>query len=72
MRCSPSTAPRDDAGRKLPPMLALSEAWSVSISLIVVFGIVFPALVTGLIAFAVAQGLAERRENLRRRSGHDT
>jgi hypothetical protein len=52
-------------------MIALSEAWSVSISLIVVFGIVFPALVTGLLAFAVAQALAERRENLRRRHGHD-
>jgi hypothetical protein len=53
-------------------LLALSEAWKVSIALIVVFGIVFPALVTGLIAFAVGQGLAERRENVRRRHGHET
>jgi hypothetical protein len=52
-------------------LLALSEAWKVSIALIVIFGIVFPGLVTGLIAFAAAQALAERRENLRRRHGHD-
>ena len=52
-------------------VLALSEAWSFSIALIVVFGVMFPALVTGLIAFAVAQAAAERRENERRRTGHD-
>ena len=50
-------------------VLALSEAWSFSIALIFIFGIVFPALVTGLIAFAAAQGLAERRENEERRAG---
>jgi F0F1-type ATP synthase membrane subunit c/vacuolar-type H+-ATPase subunit K len=49
-------------------LLALSEAWSASIALIVVFGIVFPALATGLIAFAAAQALAERRENAERRN----
>jgi hypothetical protein len=52
-------------------LVALSEAWTASIALIVVFGIVFPALATGLIVFAVAQALAERQENLRRRHGHD-
>jgi hypothetical protein len=52
-------------------MLALSEAWQVSIALIVVFGIVFPALAGGLIAFAAAQAAAERQENQRRRAGHD-
>ena len=51
-------------------LVALSEAWSFSIGLIAVFGVIFPALVTGLIAFAVAQGMAERRENNERRSGH--
>jgi preprotein translocase subunit SecF len=51
-------------------LVALSEAWTASIALIVVFGIVFPALATGLIAFAIAQALAERQENLRRRHGH--
>jgi F0F1-type ATP synthase membrane subunit c/vacuolar-type H+-ATPase subunit K len=49
---------------------ALSAAWSFSIALIVIFGIVFPALATGLIAFAVAQAIAERRENFERRQGH--
>ncbi len=49
-------------------MFALS-AWSVSIALIAVFGVLFPALVTGLIAFAVAQGLAERQQNHERRAG---
>jgi hypothetical protein len=50
-------------------VLALSEAWSYSIALIVIFGVVFPALATGLIVFAIAQGLAERRENAERRAG---
>ena len=49
-------------------MFALS-AWSVSIALIAVFGVLFPALVTGLIAFAVAQGIAERQQNNERRTG---
>jgi hypothetical protein len=51
-------------------MVALSEAWSFSIALIVVFGVAFPALVTGLIAFAAAQAMAERQENVERRQGH--
>jgi hypothetical protein len=56
--------------RTLPVMLvALSEAWKVSIALIGLFGVVFPALVTGLIIFAVAQAMAERQQNLERRSG---
>ena len=48
-------------------LLALSDAWKANIALIVVFGVIFPALVTGLIAFAIAQAMAERRENLARR-----
>jgi F0F1-type ATP synthase membrane subunit c/vacuolar-type H+-ATPase subunit K len=51
-------------------VMLLSEAWTVSIALIVVFGIVFPALATGLIAFAAAQAMAERRENNERRAAH--
>jgi len=50
-------------------LVALSEAWKVSIALIGLFGVVFPALVTGLIIFAVAQAMAERQQNLERRSG---
>jgi hypothetical protein len=49
-------------------LIALSEAWKVSIALIGLFGVVFPALVTGLIIFAVAQAAAERQQNLERRS----
>jgi uncharacterized protein (DUF58 family) len=51
-------------------VVALSYAWTVSIALIAIFGIVFPALVTGLIAFAAAQAAAERRENNERRASH--
>jgi K+-transporting ATPase c subunit len=53
-------------------MVALSEAWSFSIALIAIFGVVFPALVTGLIAFAAAQAMAERKQNLERRQGHSS
>jgi hypothetical protein len=49
---------------------ALSEAWSFSIALIVIFGIVFPALAGGLIAFAAAQAAVERRQNAERRAAH--
>ena len=50
-------------------LVALSEAWKVSIALIGLFGVVFPALVTGLIIFAAAQAMAERQQNLDRRHG---
>ena len=50
-------------------LFALSEAWKVTIALIGLFGVVFPALVTGLIIFAVAQAMAERQQNLERRHG---
>jgi F0F1-type ATP synthase membrane subunit c/vacuolar-type H+-ATPase subunit K len=49
-------------------LIALSDAWKATIALIAVFGVVFPALATGLIAFAIAQAMAERRENLARRT----
>jgi F0F1-type ATP synthase membrane subunit c/vacuolar-type H+-ATPase subunit K len=49
-------------------LIALSDAWKASIALIAVFGIIFPALVTGLIVFAAAQAAAEREENLERRA----
>jgi hypothetical protein len=51
-------------------LIALSYAWKVTIALVALFGIVFPALVTGLIAFAAAQMVAERKHNLERRHGH--
>ena len=49
-------------------LIALSEAWKASIALIAVFGVIVPALATGLIAFAIAQAAAERQENLERRN----
>lgn len=47
-------------------LIALSDAWKASLALIAVFGVIFPALVTGLIVFAVAQAFGERQENLAR------
>jgi Na+/pantothenate symporter len=39
------------------------SAWSATFGLVVVFFIIFPALVQGLIAFAVAQAMGEHAEN---------
>jgi hypothetical protein len=49
-------------------LFALDDAAKATIALIAVFGVVFPALVTGLLIFAVAQAAAERQENLERRA----
>ena len=49
-------------------LVALSDAWTFSLGLIFIFGVLFPALVTGLIIFAVAQSLGERQENEARRN----
>lgn len=48
-------------------LFALDAAAKATIALIAVFGVVFPALAGGLIAFAIAQAAAERQENLARR-----
>jgi hypothetical protein len=48
-------------------IIALSEAWKTDLALIGIFGVLFPALVTGLIVFAAAQSMAERAENVRDR-----
>jgi multisubunit Na+/H+ antiporter MnhG subunit len=59
------------AARKLGAMLelfALDDAAKATIALVAVFGVVFPALAGGLIAFAIAQAAAERQENQERRS----
>jgi hypothetical protein len=50
-------------------VMALSEAWQTTIALVGLFGVLFPALVTGLIIFAAAQAMAERQQNLERRHG---
>jgi hypothetical protein len=44
-------------------VLALSEAAKTTITFIAIWFVGFPAIVTGLIAFAVAQALSEAREN---------
>jgi hypothetical protein len=44
-------------------ILALT-AWKATFGLVIVFFVIFPILVQGLIAFAVAQALGEREENL--------
>jgi len=49
-------------------LIALSEAAKTNITIIALWVVLFPALVTGLIAFAVAQAVAERSENLERRN----
>lgn len=46
-------------------VLAASYAFWVDVGLIGVFFVLFPALVTGLVAFAAVQAMAERRENQR-------
>jgi Na+/pantothenate symporter len=38
-------------------------AWAATFGLVVVFFVIFPALVTGLIAFTIAQVFGERGEN---------
>lgn len=49
-------------------LFALDAAAKATIALIAVFGVIFPALATGLIAFAAAQAAAERQENIARRA----
>jgi site-specific recombinase len=48
-------------------IIAMSEAVKTDLALIGIFGILFPALVTGLIVFAAAQSMAERAENVKAR-----
>jgi len=48
-------------------IIALSEAVKTDLGLIAIFGVLFPALVTGLLVFAAAQSMAERADNLARR-----
>ena len=45
-------------------IFALSKAESVTIVNLVIWGVVFPALVTGLIAFAVIRAIGERQDNV--------
>ena len=49
-------------------LFALDDAAKATIALIGVFGVLFPAIVTGLIIFAAAQAAAEHQENIARRA----
>jgi hypothetical protein len=44
-------------------VLALSDAAKATIALIAIFGVVFPAFVTGLIVYAIVQGRGEKTDN---------
>ena len=60
--------------RRLPRMvtlLALSNAAKTTIALVGIFGVLFPAIVTGLIIFAVAQAMAERQQNVARHASRE-
>ena len=46
-------------------IFALSKAATTTIVNLVIWGVVFPALVTGLIALAVIRTIGERQENER-------
>jgi len=48
-------------------ILAVSKAAETTIVNLVIWGVVFPALVTGLIAFAVIKSFGERADNEERR-----
>jgi hypothetical protein len=52
-------------------LLALSDAAKTTIALVGIFGVLFPAIVTGLIIFAVAQAMAERQQNIARQAGRE-
>jgi hypothetical protein len=44
-------------------LLAMSEALKTTIAFIAVWFVVFPAIVTGLIVFAIIQTIGEARQN---------
>jgi uncharacterized membrane protein YjfL (UPF0719 family) len=44
-------------------IFALSKGATTTIVNLVIWGVVFPALVTGLIAFAAIRAIGERQEN---------
>ena len=54
----------------LLPVLADAASKS-TFGLVLIFFVVFPLLLHGLIAFAAAQGLGERQENLKYSRGED-
>jgi uncharacterized membrane protein YjfL (UPF0719 family) len=51
-------------------VFALSKGLTVTIVNLVIWGVVFPALVTGLIAFAVIRAIGERQDNVENDKRH--
>jgi uncharacterized membrane protein len=68
---TPGTLPVAAAG-KLHPMVLADYALSITISLIVIFFVVFPVLAHGLIGMAVASALGERQQNQAFSRGEET
>jgi hypothetical protein len=50
-------------------LMAFSEAVQTDLALLGIFAVLFPAVVTGCIVFAIAQAAAEREQNAERRHG---
>ena len=65
-----ASAPLPGIVRPVDALLALSD-FKATFGLVVVFFVVFPALVTGLIVFAIGQALGERAENQEHSEGLD-
>lgn len=51
-------------------IFALSKGATTTIVNLVLWGVLFPALVTGLIAFAVIRAIGERQDNLENDKRH--
>ena len=60
---APDGASRRERAVGSRPMVLGLTAWAASFGLVVVFFVIFPVLVQGLIAFAAAQALGEKAEN---------
>jgi hypothetical protein len=67
------------AGRRCPRardivgpvnVIAMSEAMNTTIVFILIWVVLFPALVTGLIGFAIVRAIGEKRENDELRARH--
>ena len=51
-------------------IFALSKAATTTIVNLVIWGVVFPALATGLIALAIIRAIGERQDNEERKRHH--
>jgi len=44
-------------------LVVASEALKATVALIAIFGVLFPAMVTGMIVYAIVQGRGEKSDN---------